>query len=168
MPPHTVSINLKTHIPPLHCDWYSIKEICVLLDVKKTMVSFLMNLHARHGVVCNPHKYSHVVGHHCVLNIAGFSFISAVIAHHDMIYLDELQHELWAKCQVYTTLPTLLQAIQELDITYKAGSAQVLEHSNELNVLYMNHTAAEAPDVNMLMFVDKAVKDERTSVCRHG
>ncbi|KIJ21119.1 hypothetical protein PAXINDRAFT_66214, partial [Paxillus involutus ATCC 200175] len=34
--------------------------------------------------------------------------------------------------------------------------------------LYMNCIAAEAPDVNMLMFVDEAAKDERTSVRRHG
>lgn len=32
----------------------------------------------------------------------------------------------------------------------------------------MNRIAAEAPDVNMLMFVDEAAKDERTSVRRHG
>ncbi|KIK82258.1 hypothetical protein PAXRUDRAFT_56666, partial [Paxillus rubicundulus Ve08.2h10] len=31
--------------------------------------------------------------------------------------------------------------------------------------LYMNHIAAEAPDANMLMFVDEAAKDECTSVC---
>lgn len=108
MPPRTVSIDLKAHIPPLHRDGYSIKEICILLDVKKSLVYKTLNLHARYGVVCNPHKYLHVVGRHRVLSIADFSFISSVIAHRNTIYLDELQHELWAKRQVYATLPTLL------------------------------------------------------------
>ncbi|KIK91250.1 hypothetical protein PAXRUDRAFT_149915 [Paxillus rubicundulus Ve08.2h10] len=123
MPPCTVSIDLKAHIPPLHHDGYSIKEICILLDVKKSLVYKTLNLHARYRVVCNPHKYLHIVDHCRVLSIADFSFISAVIAHHNTIYLDKFPHELWAKDQVYATLPTLLQAIQQLDITCKAVSA---------------------------------------------
>jgi hypothetical protein len=91
-----------------------------------------------------------------------------VIQHHNTIYLDELQHELWEKRHVYATVSTLSHALQHLQITRKVMSFATAEQSEELRARYMNRIGAEAPDANMLLFVDEAVKDRHTSLHPSG
>ena len=92
-------------------------------------------------------------------------FISNLVAHRSTIYLDELQHELWEKCQVYATTPTLHRTLRSLQLTRKKKSFAASEWNEELRACYINHIGAEAPDANMLLFIDEAAKDRRTS-CR--
>ena len=88
--------------------------------------------------------------------------------HRGLLYLNELQCELWVKCGVDTSLSTLTRALQQLGISHKIVSAHVSEWNNEVRALYMNRIAKEAPDANMLMFVDEAAKDERTLSRKYG
>jgi hypothetical protein len=91
-----------------------------------------------------------------------------VIQHCNTIYLNELQHELWEKRHVYATVSTLSRALQRLQITRKVMSFATAERSEELQARYMNRIGAEAPDANMLLFVDEAAKDWHTSLRPSG
>ena len=93
------------------------------------------------------------------------AFISNLVAHHSTIYLDELQHELWEKCQVYATTPTLHRALRSLQLTRKKISFAASEQNEELRAHYMNRIGAEAPDADMLLFIDEAAKNRHT-FCR--
>ena len=94
---------------------------------------------------------------------ADLAFISAIINHRPSVYLDELQDELWLKCNVRSTLPTLSRALEQLGVTRKAISARTYERNEFSRALYMNRIAEEVPDPNiMLMFIDEAARDERT------
>jgi hypothetical protein len=97
--------------------------------------------------------------------MADITFISNVVAHCSTIYLDELQHELWEKRQVYATTPTLYCALRSLQLTRKKISFAASEWNEELRTCYMNCIGAEALDANMLLLIDEAAKDRRTS-CR--
>jgi hypothetical protein len=67
----------------------------------------------------NPHTYSRVIRRRRILSMADITFISNVVTHRSTIYLDELQHELWEKRQVYATTPTLYRALRSLQLTRK-------------------------------------------------
>lgn len=58
--------------------------------------------------------------------------------------------------------------LQLLDLTWKTISFTAAERNAELCTHYMNQIGAEAPDPEMLMFVDEAAKDWRTSSRPHG
>ena len=165
MPRHIVSNHTKLNIPALSEDGYTMKEICRLLGIKKTLVYRTLTLYKQFGVVYNPHTYSRVIRRHRILSMADITFISNVVAHRSTIYLDELQHELWEKRQVYATTPTLYRALRSLQLTRKKISFAASERNEELRARYMNRIGAEAPDANMLLFIDEAAKDRRTS-CR--
>jgi hypothetical protein len=49
-----------------------------------------------------------------------------MIQHHNTIYLDELQHELWEKHHVYTTVSTLSHALQCLQITFEVDALSLV------------------------------------------
>jgi hypothetical protein len=107
MPAHIVSNDVKLYIPIRHSEGHTIKHICSLLGVGKTLVYKTLNLYERFGIIYNPHKYSHVVRRHRILSIADTAFIHTTIIHWNTIYLNDLQHKLWDKHCVYATLPTL-------------------------------------------------------------
>ncbi|KAF8547297.1 hypothetical protein OG21DRAFT_1425153 [Imleria badia] len=96
------------------------------------------------------------------------STISTIIQHHGIIYLDELQHELWAKHHKYATPSTLLRALQRLYVTQKVVSCAATERNEETRAIYMNCIAADVLDPNMLIFIDEAAKDKRMSTRQHG
>ncbi|KAN0082877.1 hypothetical protein V8E55_008672, partial [Tylopilus felleus] len=161
----TVSNHTKLIIPALSEYGYTTKEICHLLGIKKTLVYKTLSLYKRFGVVYNPHTYSCVIRCRHILSMTHMAFISNLVAHRSTIYLDELQHELWEMCQVYATTPTLHHALRSLQLTRKKISFAASERNEELRARYMNRIGAEAPDANMLLFIDEAAKDRRTS-CR--
>ena len=161
MPPHQVSEDLKACIPALHHEGYSVKDICHLLNIKKTLVYKVLSLYQQFGIVSNPFKYSCSMGHPHTLNQVDLVFLSAIIDHQRSVYLDKLQDELWLKQHVHITLLTLSHTIQQLAVSHKVISAHAYEQSEILWALYMNRIAEEAPDANMLMFIDEAAKNER-------
>ncbi|KIK14133.1 hypothetical protein PISMIDRAFT_117565 [Pisolithus microcarpus 441] len=110
MLPCTVLKDIKSCIPVLYHDGYSIEHIYIL-GIKKSLVYKTLSFYARFGVVFNPLTYSCPISHHHVLDLADVSFIRSVIQHCSSIYLDEMQHKLWLKCHKYATLPTLAWTI---------------------------------------------------------
>ena len=96
----------------------------------------------------------------CALNQADYAFLSAIINHQRSIYLDELLEELQLKHNVQTTLSTLSHTLKQLGVTHKMVSACAYEWNQLLWALYMNQIAEEVPDMNMLMFIDEAAKNE--------
>ncbi|KIK76087.1 hypothetical protein PAXRUDRAFT_170949 [Paxillus rubicundulus Ve08.2h10] len=112
MPQHTISEALKACILSLHHDGYKIQHICDILAVKKSFVYKTLALFSNHGVVSNPHKYSHISSRPRILSQADLCFLQASIDHCSTVYLDELQQELFLKHSVHASLLTLIRAIK--------------------------------------------------------
>jgi len=168
MPPKGASDDLKARVPVLYHEGYSVKDICYLLGIKKTLVYKVLNWYLLFGNVSNPYKYSCSVARPRALSPVDLTFISAVVNHRPSVYLDELQDELRLKRNIHTTLPTLSRALKQLGVTRKAISARASERNELSRALYMNRIAEEVPDPNMLVFVDEAARDERTISRRYG
>ncbi|KAF8833340.1 hypothetical protein BDN67DRAFT_875497, partial [Paxillus ammoniavirescens] len=107
-------------------------------------------------------------GHPRILSQADLIFLQALIDHQHTLYLNELQQELFVKRGVQASISTLARAVKRLHVTRKVIMAPALERSEELRALYMNRIGAEAPDANMLVFIDESAKDERTSFRKYG
>jgi transposase len=163
MPAYSISDDTKFHIPVLFQEGHSINEICSLLGVKKSLVYKTLRFYKNFGTIHNPHTYSHAIGRPRILGSADILFIRNVIQQDNTIYLDEIQTELLEKRRVYATLSTISHALQRLHFTRKVMSFSAAEQNDELQALYMNYIGAEAPDANMLLFIDEAAKDRRTS-----
>ena len=71
----------------------------------------------------NPCKYSCATRCPQVLTSLEVAFISTIIQHQRIIYLDELQNELWTKHHKYAMFSTLLQTLEQLSITHKIVSS---------------------------------------------
>jgi transposase len=94
MPPRTVSMDLKARIPILHQRGYSVRNICYLLGVKKTLVYKAIRLY-KHLPASSHHNGQR--GRRRALTINDIAFITAVLRQNPTMYLDELQHELHAR-----------------------------------------------------------------------
>jgi len=168
MPPIGASDDLKSCIPVLYSEGYSVKDICHLLGIKKTLAYNVLNRYHRYGTISNPNTYSCLVRGARSLCPADFSFISAVVKHRPSIYLDELKEQLSLQRNVHISLATISRALKKLSITRKAVSVRAQERNEVARAVYMNKIAEEVPDPNMLLFVDEAAKDERTTARRYG
>ncbi|KIK36705.1 hypothetical protein CY34DRAFT_45870, partial [Suillus luteus UH-Slu-Lm8-n1] len=164
MPPHTVSPDLKARIPVLHRRGYSVTRICHLLGIKKTLVYKTIKLtgtssqHANHGLR----------GCRRNLSIDDIAFLTTILRQNPTMYLDELQHELRARRGVFVSVHTLFRTLHRLHYSHKNISARALERDEERRAIFMNNIAEIAPDPEMLMFGDEAVKDERTLIRKFG
>ena len=168
MPTHVVPNGTKLHIPTLFEGGHSVKDICSILGVKKTLVYMTLCHYKSFGTICNPHSYSCTIWHHCILSLVDSLIIHNVIQHCSTIYLNKLQKMLWETRHVHATLSTISHTLQCLWLTQKVVSFSAAEWSNELCALYMNHIGAKAPDTTILLFIDEAAKDWRTSSHRCG
>ncbi|KAG1732003.1 uncharacterized protein EDB91DRAFT_1058389 [Suillus paluster] len=162
MLPRTVSDDLKAQIPVLYRRGYSIKYICHLLGVKKTLVYKVLQLFP------SQHIHSKNTGRHHILTIDDITFITAILCHHPTMYLDELQHELHSHCSVFVSVQTLLRTFWRLHLNCKHISTYALERNEEKCAIFMNSIAEIVPDPEMLMFGDEAAKDERTLIQCYG
>ena len=167
-PYHVMPPNIKAQIPLLFNDNHSVKDICHILGIKKSLVHRTLSLYSKYGTITNPSRYSHSIGRCRLLSSADIAFISTIVQHHNTIYLDELQCELWAKRHKFATLSNLLRTLQRLCITWKVVSSSAAERNEERRAIYMNHIAAEVLDSNMFVFIDEAAGDKRTSTHQHG
>jgi hypothetical protein len=164
----SVSADLKARIPVLHHKGYTIQQICDLLGIQKTLVYKTLKLHSRFGIISDPFTFSRAIRRRRILTFADMSFIRAVVKTRRTIYLDELQHELWIKRHRFASIPTLHRALRSLQFTRKIVSASAAEQNEGLRAMYMNRIGAEARDANMLVFIDEAAKDRRTSARQYG
>ena len=74
MPPHCVSWDLKARIPILRYEQgFSVKDICRVLGIKKSLVYKTLQFYHAHGTTYNP--YAHKQGHKCQLTSIDVSLI---------------------------------------------------------------------------------------------
>jgi transposase len=166
MPPHTVSHDLKACIPVLRYSGYSVKEICGILGIKKSLVYNTLQHHSIHGVCYNPNSCK--CGRHHELTAADIAFIRSLISEHRTLYLDEIQEQLLTRRGTQISVSALMRTLCRLHFTNKDVSGHVLEQNIELHAIFMNQIADLVGDPNMLMFGDEAVKDEQTSAQWQG
>lgn len=167
MPRRHVLRDLKARIPILfYQQGYSVKEICGLLGIKKSLAYQSLSYFKTYGLSYNPH--AHKTGRRRTLSHADMKYINTLLNRRHILYLDELQDELLAARRVEISIPTLCRALRRLDLTSKTVSARALERNNILRSAFMNKIADEVPDPNMLMFVDEAARNRRTSQRKKG
>lgn len=162
MPPcRTISCDLKAHIPVLHQKGYSVEEICDLLWVKKTLVYNTLSYSRAYGVPYNIH--AHRAGRPRILKPPDIHFIKALLDRRQIVYINELQEELYQIRNTRVSVPTLLRTLQRLNFSHKLISHKAAERDDLLRSAFMNRIADQVPNPDMLMFVDEAARDRRTS-----
>ena len=155
-PYRVVPPNVKAQILLLYDDNHSVKDICHILGIKKSLVYRTLSLYSKYGTITNLSRYSCSTGCHQLLSSADIAFISTIVQHHNTIYLDELQHELWAKHHKFATLSNLLQTLQRLCITRKVVSSAAAEQNEETRLQNVNATISAkkfvlaAPDATIV------------------
>jgi transposase len=167
MPTRTISKDLKARIPALfHQHGFNIKEICGLLDIKKTVVYQALSYARAYGVPYNPH--AHKPGRKCALSQGDLKFIVTLLNHRHSLYLDEIQERLRTECGTSVSITTLLYTLHRLHYSRKGASARALERDDLLRSAFMNRIADEVMNPDMLMFVDEAARNKRTSARMKG
>lgn len=167
MPQRYVSQDLKARIPVLFYDQgYSAKEICGILGIKKSLVYQALAYFKAYGVAHNP--LARKSGRRRLLSVADVNLVSALVNRRHTIYLDEIQDELYQERGVFVSIPTLCRTLRRLDFTRKIVSARALERNDLLRSAFMNKIADEVPDPNMMMFVDEAARNRRSSMRPRG
>ena len=162
MPTRTISRDLKARIPPLfHQQGFNIKEICGILGIKKSVVYQTITYARMYGVPYNPH--SHKTGRKCVLSQGDLQFIVALLNRRHCLYLDEIQSQLFTERGTTISITTLFGTLRRLHYSHKGASARALERDDLLCSALMNRIANEVTNPNMLMFVDEAARNKRTS-----
>jgi transposase len=161
MPPRTVSRDLKARIPVLYYEQhYTVKEICDLLGIKKSLVYKTLDFYRTYGIAYNPH--AHQSGRRRSLAITDMAFIYNLLEQRHCSYLDEIQTELFTRRGVWCSTPTLLRTLRHLHFSRKCVTAKAIERNDLLRSDFMLRVGREIPDPSMLMFIDEAVKNERT------
>jgi transposase len=163
MPTRIISRDLKARVPVLFFDQdKSVPEICSLLGVKKTLVYNCLDNHTTYGVAHNPNgRRSTGRPHH--LSATDITYIEALLEQTHSIYLDEIQEKLLTQRDVDVSITTLLRTLRRLHFSRKCVSIRALERNDLVRSAYMNHIADIVPDPNMLMFMDEAAKNDRTT-----
>ncbi|KAJ2927230.1 hypothetical protein H1R20_g9862, partial [Candolleomyces eurysporus] len=144
MPTRTLSQDLKDRIPVLfHQQWYTVREICKLLGVGKSVVYQTLKYYREYGEARN--------------------FINSLVKRNHSIYLDEIQDELWEKRGVNVSIATLHRTLRCLNYTHKRVSAEAWERNEEHRNIFLSLVADIVTDPHQLMFVDEAARNQRTS-----
>ena len=152
-----------TWSPALHYEQgYSVAKICLLLNIKKTLVYKTLQHHCAFGIAFDPHSQWWGVCHRH-LTTTDHSFIHALLNQNHTIYLDEIQEQLLSCHGVKASITTLYRTLQWLHFTHKDVSSKELECNEWDWVIFMNWIMELVPNPDMLMFGDEVHKDERTS-----
>jgi hypothetical protein len=114
-----------------------------------------------YGVPYNPH--AHKPGQKHKLSQGNVKFIVALLKRRHCIYIDEIQDELSDEHGVAISIPTLFHTLHHLHYSHKGVFIRTLERNDLLHSAFMNRIADEATNPNMLMFVDEAARNKRTS-----
>ncbi|KZP14063.1 hypothetical protein FIBSPDRAFT_705616, partial [Athelia psychrophila] len=168
MPPYHISCDLKARIPVMCYQLaYSVKEICEVLGVKKSLIYQVLQCHrVHHGAVTPPGRRK--AGRCRLLTSTDISFIRSLLSLNHTIYLDEIQEQLLSRRNTRVSIMTLTCTLRRLHLSNKDVSSRAIERNIQDRAVYMNRIADLVPDSNMLMFGDEASKDERTSARRRG
>ena len=159
--------EIKARIPALHYELgFSVKKICTLLDIRKTLAYQTLKLHRSYGTTVDPNVQQR--GRRRKLTTTDHSFICALLNQQHTAYLDEIQEQLLARRGIMVSIPTLTRTLRRLHFTHKDVSGKALERNDRDRAIYMNRIAELVTDPNQLMCGDEASKDERTSNRRKG
>ncbi|GLB45137.1 hypothetical protein LshimejAT787_2000450 [Lyophyllum shimeji] len=167
MPRRSVSRDLKARIPILYYNQgLSVKNICEVLGVKKTLVYQTLVYSRTYGTHYNPHIS--LAGRRRKLGRTDVDFIYHLLQRRHCMYLNELQEELATQRGLFASIPTLLRTLRRLHFSNKSVSARALERNDLQRSAFMNRIADEVPDPEMLMFIDEAARNRHTSGRRKG
>jgi transposase len=167
MPPRAVSRDLKARIPVLYYEQhYTVKEICDLLGIKKSLVYKTLDIYRTYGIAYNPHTRQS--GRRRLLAITDMAFIYNLVEQRHCNYLDEIQNELFMHHGVWCSTPTLLCTLRRLHFSRKCVTAKAIERNDLLRSNFMLRVGQEIPDPSMVMFIDEAAKNERTPGRKRG
>ena len=162
MPPYTISCDLKARIPILFFEQdFTVDQICVILGVKKSLVYKSLQYFRAYGTAHNPHARK--TGRSRTLSPLDIKFIAALVAQRHCIYLDEICQVLSEQRGCVVSIATLSRTLQRLDFSRKCVSRRALERNDILRAAFMNHIADVATNPDMLMFIDEAARNRRTS-----
>jgi transposase len=162
MPRRTVSRDLKARIPILrHEQGLSVEKICDLLGIKKSLVYQTLAYSRTYGTHYNPNPYRS--GRHRILSPTDVDFIYSLLERRHCSYIIEIQEELARERGVHVSHTTLLRTLCQLHFSRKCVSIPALERNDLERSAFMNHIATEVPDPEMLMFIDEAARNRRTS-----
>ena len=166
--PSFISNDLKARIPALrHEQGFSVKRICSILNVRKTLAYEILRHHHTHGVAFDLNARQRGVRRRALTSV-DLAFIRVLLNQKHTVYLDKIQEQLLSCCSVKVSIPTLTRTLRRLHFTHKDVSGKALECNDRLRAVYMNRMADLVTDPEMLMFGDEAHKDERTSNRRTG
>jgi len=161
--PTTVSRDLKAYILVLFYEQgFNIKNICGLLGVKKTLVYQTLSYAHTYGVSYNSHIFT--AGQKRVLSQGDLKFVVALLNRRHSIYLDEIQEHLGNERGAFVSIAMLLCTLHRLYYSHKRASIRALERDDLLHSAFINRIADEVPNPDMLMFVDEAACNKRTSI----
>jgi len=151
---------LKARIPIFHYEHgYSVKKICLLLDVKKSMVYQTLAYHRTYGVAYNPHRRaSH---RRRILLPPDVEFIRSLLSQQHTLYLDEIQTELQLRRNVHVSIPTIVRTLRRIHFSSKSISVKALERNETARAAFMNRIGQLVTDMDMVMFTDESAKDAR-------
>ena len=119
-----------------------------------------------YGIVSNPN--ARLRGRPRALDTGDVNYLSALLQANPVLYLDELQEKLLTQRGVDVLIATLLRTLRRLHFSRKCVSARMLERNYTLRSVYWIQIADMVPDLNMLIFIDEAAKNDRTSGCPKG
>jgi len=164
MPYHPVSKDLKACIPVLFYEQnFKVKEICSLLGIKKSLVYQSLACTCCYGVPYNPHAWK--LGRRRTLSQEDIKLIAVLLNCRHCIYLDEIQAELYNH---HGTSVSLLRTLHRLHYSCKCVSACALERNDLLCSVFMNKISNEVLNPDMLMFIDEAAFNRKTSARMKG
>jgi transposase len=167
MPRRAVSRDLKARVPILHYEQgLSIKKICELLGIKKSLAYQTLVYSRTYGLHYNPYAYRSGRRRH--LSATDVNFVYNILQRRHCSYLVEIQAELAVERGVSVSIPTLLRTLRHLHCSHKCVSVHALERNDLQCSAFMNRIADVAPDPEMLMFVDEAAQNKKTSGRKMG
>ncbi|KAG2078483.1 hypothetical protein BDR04DRAFT_1086831, partial [Suillus decipiens] len=119
MPPWAISSDLKLRIPVLrHVQGLSIKQICEVLGIRKSLVYQTLQLYDKLADVTNSRK----LGRRHSLNYENINYIKSHCYLHSSLLL---------RRHVKILLSTLFRTLRRLGITRKKVSRHALERNEE-------------------------------------
>ncbi|PBL01889.1 hypothetical protein ARMGADRAFT_915309, partial [Armillaria gallica] len=116
----------------------------------------------KYGIPWNPHSCR--TRRHCVLNHMNLCYITALLRQKQSIYLDEIQHKLQTHRYIHVSIPTLFHVLHNFHYSLKNVSVEAKELNDMEHMLFMNEMVNIMTNLDQLMCIDEAYRNQRTSV----
>lgn len=157
-----VSQALKDRVPDLY---YVHKlhpvKIAKYLGIKKTCVYDTLRFYRLYRTTFNP--FARHSGRKPTLRYAHDDFLHDYLKKNPCAYLDEMQDAIFDRYGFIPTIPVVVRTLRRLDYTSKLVSKVALERDEVRRAVFQYNMGRVAPDADMVMFLDEASKNEKTS-----